>query len=397
MTKLEMIPCSHYDVPWMENWLEEQSRKGYHFKNYWGALWAEFWVNEPREYRYRLEPCGKKNDAPDGEEQTVYRNAGWDYQGTVLRNSFRVWRSADPLAQEVHTDPVAQGYGYDWLQRRIRRNTVITWIIVLLEVLWLGWAFAGMNMTVRAMIRGSSSLLPQLGMSFAMLTHGLYVDLSDLLAMRRLRNSLRAGVAPARKGRRIPHRKIAWWLLTGCLMVYLVFVFWPGQGQGDGWEGMPADAPPVPHVYGTELDGSAQTELDVWLDGYLLGTRITVNEGEGERYLIQVDEQGREWMGRRYPASSNVWKTVTAGLGRALTKELAEELREEYPNAALLSHPAFEMVWYAVDETGRQYLLIGSGKYVLQYDTTAPADLREHLDLFAAVLAREYNWKELTD
>ena len=81
MTKLKMIPCSHYDVPWMESWLEEQSRKGYHFKNYWGALWAEFWVNEPREYRYRLEPCGKKNDAPDGEEQTVYRNAGWDYQG----------------------------------------------------------------------------------------------------------------------------------------------------------------------------------------------------------------------------------------------------------------------------------------------------------------------------
>ena len=54
-------------------------------------------------------------------------------------------------------------------------------------------------------------------------------------------------------------------------------------------------------------------------------------------------------------------------------------------------------MWYAADETGRQYLLIGSGKYVLQYDTTAPADLREDLELFAAVLAREYNWKELTD
>jgi len=397
MTKLKMIPCSHYDVPWMESWLEEQSRKGYHFKNYWGALWAEFWVNEPREYRYRLEPCGKKNDTPDGEVQTVYRSAGWSYMGTVLRNSFRVWRSADLLAQEVHTDPVAQGYGYDWLQRRIRRNTIITWIIILLEVLWLGWVIAGTNLTVRAVIRGSSSLLPQFGMFFAMLTYGLYVDLSDLLAMRRLRNSLRAGVAPARKERRIPHKKIAWWLLTGCLMAYLVFVFWPGQGQGDSWKGTPADAPSVPHVLGTELGDPEQAKVDIWLSRYLLADRITVDEGEGERYVVEVDERGREWIGRRYPASTDMWKTVTDGLGWALTKELAEELREEHPDAEPLSHPAFETVWYAADETGRQYLLLNAGKYVLQYDTTVPADLREHLDLFAAVMAREYNWKELAD
>lgn len=395
MTKLKMIPCSHYDVPWMEWWLEEQSRKGYHFKNYWGAVWAEFWVNEPREYRYRLEPCGKKNDTPDAEVQTVYRNAGWDYQGTVLRNSFRVWRSADPMAQEVHTDPVAQGYGYDWLQRRIRRNTVITWIIVLLEVLWLGWVIAGTNLTVRAAIRNDGNLIPLLAVFFAMLNYYLYTDVSDLLAMRRLRNSLRAGVAPPRKGRRIPHKKIAWWSVTGCLIVYVLFVFWPGQR--DTWKGAPADVPLTPHVLGTELNGPPQEKVNIWLSRYLLADYITVDEGEGERYLIQVDEQGREWMGRRYPAASNVWKTVTAGLGRALTKELTEELREEHPGAERLSHPAFETVWYAADETGRQYLLIGSGKYVLQYDTTAPADLREHLELFAAVLAREYNWKELTD
>ena len=295
MTKLKMIPCSHYDVPWMEWWLEEQSRKGYHFKNYWGAVWAEFWVNEPREYRYRLEPCGKKNDTPDAEVQTVYRNAGWDYQGTVLRNSFRVWRSADPMAQEVHTDPVAQGYGYDWLQRRIRRNTVITSVLVLLELAWLAWIIVGANLTVRAAIRSSSNLIPQFAMLFAMLTSYLYADLSDLLAMRRLRNSLRAGVAPTRKGRRIPHRKIAWWLLTGCLMVYLVFIFWPGQGQGDSWEGMPANAPSVPHVYGMELNGSPQEKVDIWLSRYLLADYITVDEGEGERYVVEIDKQGREW------------------------------------------------------------------------------------------------------
>lgn len=397
MTKLKMIPCSHYDVPWMEWWLEEQSRKGYHFKNYWGAVWAEFWVNEPREYRYRLEPCGKKDDTPDGEVQTVYRNAGWDYQGTVLRNSFRVWRSADPLAQEVHTDPVAQGYGYDWLQRRIRRNTVITSVLVLLELAWLAWIIVGANLTVRAAIRSSSNLIPQLAMLFAMITSYLYADLSDLLAMRRLRNSLRAGVAPTRQGRRILHRKIAWWLLTGCLMVYLVFVFWPGQGRGVWWSGAPADAPPVPHVFGTELGGPPQENVDIWLSRYLLADYITVDEGEGSRYFDHVDEQGHEWFSYYYPASTEMWDTITDGLGRALTKELTEELREEHPGAERLSHPAFETVWYAADETGRQYLLIGSGKYVLQYDTTAPADLREHLELFAAVLAREYNWKELTD
>ena len=300
------------------------------------------------------------------------------------------------MPQEIHTDPVTRGYGYDWLQRRIRRNAAITLAIVLVELVWLGWIIVGANLTVRGVIRSSSNLIPQLAMLFAMLTSYLYTDIADLLAMRRLRNSLRAGVSPTRKGRKIPHKKISWWMLTACLIVYLVFVFWPGQGQGDSWKGVPADAPSAPHVYGTELDGPPQEEMRIWLHRYLLADYITADEGEGELYIVEVDEQGREWKASRYPASTEMWKTVAARLGRALAKDLAAGFREEHPGAMLLAHPAFETVWYAADETGRQYLLAGNGCLVLRYDTTAPADLREHLDLFAAVLAREYNWEELT-
>jgi hypothetical protein len=89
--------------------------------------------------------------------------------------------------------------------------------------------------------------------------------------------------------------------------------------------------------------------------------------------------------GKAEPASDNVTPTLETRIAA-----------ENYISPSSV-YAAEDGTVYAADETGRQYLLIGSGEYVLQYDTTAPADLREHLELFAAVLAREYNWKELTD
>lgn len=115
----KILPVSAYDIPGLEQWLEEQARAGL-FPVHLGA-YASFRRDGVPGARFRLDPFGRAGPEPSEEQRELYQTAGWEY---VLSMSpgFYLFSTADPAAPELHTDPVTQGLSLDRLSRQIKRS-----------------------------------------------------------------------------------------------------------------------------------------------------------------------------------------------------------------------------------------------------------------------------------
>lgn len=383
-----IIPYTIYNVPAVESWLEKMSRKGLHFKKFTAAPWAEFHVGEPRDYRYRLEPCRKRETEPDRETIMVYHHAGWDYVTTRKDKSFHVWRSQKNIEpQELHTDPVVQSYSYDWLERRVKRNTVIILLTVIAAVLCILWFLGGAS--VGTIIHPSSTLVPQLIFVASMYSFFVYQAVSDLTAMRRLLRTLRAGVPIARGHRPFPVRKLAWYGYFAALAVYLVLIWLEPANQGLNWDGDPAEYPvPIPFVSVEQLGREEQTSGWVAWDTSYLMEKVTIVEGnEGEYSALQG------WIGRDLTNRTVVQRLRLPLMADDLLADLAEYERLRMPIVEQLQDDRFDEAWYSANEE-KQVLTLRRGACVLQCFLSVPEDLREHLDLFAEAMNVEVRLPE---
>ena len=130
----ELRPANVYDVAANETWLEDMAREGYRLTGFtgWSGIFEKV---EPAECRYRMSPLLKKEKAPDPEWAETCAQMGWTYAAT-LGGAFHVWRCDDPEAPELDTDPVVQGEGYRYLERRMVRDSVgsLLLTVVLLAV-----------------------------------------------------------------------------------------------------------------------------------------------------------------------------------------------------------------------------------------------------------------------
>ena len=389
---INIIPCSIYNVPAMEAWLEKMSRKGLHFHKFTGAPWAEFYVGEPREWSYRLEPCRKKEKSPDSETIAAYHAAGWDYVSTRKDKTFHVWRSrGNAERREIHTDPVVQGYSYEWLEKKLRRDSVFNLLVIAAAVVTILWMLSGVK--VSSVISNDRGLISQLFWVVSMYSFFIYQIFSDLRALRKLVKSLRAGV-PMERGRWVfPGRRLAWYGYFGAFVLYLVLIWYqPGTVEAE-WEGDPATYPdPLPYVSVEQLGREEQVEWAVYWETSYLAENLEIVEGDYVSYVVTEGPMA-SWRTGYYPGRTSVWRLRLKFMADDLLADMVEYQKNNMPLVEQLQDERFDEAWYAADEE-KQLLLLRRGEYVMRYVARVPEDLREHLDLFAEAMEWEYRLPE---
>lgn len=116
-TVWKMLPVEPFDMRGLEEWLSAMAAKGLHLA-YIGEYTARFQPGTPQEgVRYALDV--KDWADIDPERNALYEQAGWEYVNT-LRGLYYVYRTQDPDAPALHTDPVTQSFTFDRLLRRLR-------------------------------------------------------------------------------------------------------------------------------------------------------------------------------------------------------------------------------------------------------------------------------------
>lgn len=101
-----LCPCHGYDVEGIQTWLEKLSQEGLHLSTEgttFGLLTFE--RAAPRRFRYRLEAIGKSSRATN-EFHGIAAEFGWEF--VCEYSSFQIFRTEDPQARELNTDPTIQ-------------------------------------------------------------------------------------------------------------------------------------------------------------------------------------------------------------------------------------------------------------------------------------------------
>ena len=111
----KMLPVESFDMRGLEEWLSAMAAQGLHLAKIGGSF-ARFQPGPPQAgARYALDITGPTDIERDRNE--AYAQAGWDYV-TTLRGLYYVYRTLDPDAPALHTDPVTQSFTFDRLLRR---------------------------------------------------------------------------------------------------------------------------------------------------------------------------------------------------------------------------------------------------------------------------------------
>lgn len=137
-------PCPAYDVEGMESWLSDMAHKGLFLaKDGFFAGVATFEYGSARNVKYRLEAAQKSTSMwsedggePDPEQVELSERYSWSY--IAKRGDFYIYRSFDPGARELNTDPEVQALALNVVKKRkgSAAFTLLFWLI-LYPILWL--------------------------------------------------------------------------------------------------------------------------------------------------------------------------------------------------------------------------------------------------------------------
>ena len=183
-----------------------------------------------------------------------------------IRDRFRTW---EPDAPELHTDPVVRGYGLDKLARLVRwfaTPMLICALVILALPLWLLLAW---DEPVLSLVTGSGDNLFLCILSEWIAIYMSFRSFSSFFALRR---RLRAGKEPRRSGWRCSARINAACLAGSFILVALSFAVL-AAGRGMRWEGETATVNrPFPDFALEELEAVSYTHLDVYKRQFPLDT-----------------------------------------------------------------------------------------------------------------------------
>lgn len=185
-------PCAGWDIEGIQTWLEDMAAKGLHLEADGAFLGIfSFLKGEPKAVRYRLTPVKRKrgffadNDVPDAEEQAFSETCGWEY---VLRHGyFFVYRTSDPEARPLHTDPRVHGLAIRALGRQqcgMLFSEILFWVI------WLGLR----GSSVLSVFRAAAVIGPLFVLSVAgLVAWAVLLAVHLLLGLGRYRKRLQNG------------------------------------------------------------------------------------------------------------------------------------------------------------------------------------------------------------
>ncbi len=153
----KLIPVEHEDIFSLEEYFRHMSLMGLHFEKFFG--YATFIKGENTGYRYRLEPMDTSRAWPDHEKMCHYEECGWEFVNK-FGNMYEVYRTSDPDAAELHTDPVAESFAYENIVKRMKRDMIgmIIYNIFLLGSIFGLYFFA--PTPVLLLVESASYILP---------------------------------------------------------------------------------------------------------------------------------------------------------------------------------------------------------------------------------------------
>ncbi len=186
-----LTPCPDWDVEGVESWLTDLAGEGLLLAEdgIWGRT-AAFTRGEPRRMKYRLEAAPRSPSLwdenggnPDPEAVELGERYGWRY--VARYGEFYIYRSADPSARELNTDPAVQALALAAVEKR-RRGAVfriVAWWVLYLVLFARHGLFIGILST---------------GTGFALFEAFLLLwvcgdDLAAAVSLGRLRKRLQAG------------------------------------------------------------------------------------------------------------------------------------------------------------------------------------------------------------
>ena len=119
-----LSPCPSYDVEGMESWLTDMAKDGLVLdKDGFFAGVATFKQSNPQYLKYRLEAAQKSTSMwaddggePDREAVELSDKYGWEY--IAKRGDFYIYRSSEPGARELNTDPEVQAIALNTVRKR---------------------------------------------------------------------------------------------------------------------------------------------------------------------------------------------------------------------------------------------------------------------------------------
>lgn len=134
--------CPSYDIVSIQHWLERMAEKGLILdaEGYVFGIF-QFQKGAPQPIRYRLEPITShaaadplSPESPVPEVLELNREYGWEYWGRYL--DYYLYRTLDPNARELNTDPVVQAMALEPVRKR--RAFQLACVVVYLFSLLLG-------------------------------------------------------------------------------------------------------------------------------------------------------------------------------------------------------------------------------------------------------------------
>ena len=189
-------PCPPYDVEGMESWLSDMAAQGWKLEpdDFFLGI-AAFGKTDPAPVRYRLEASPKKvsgwdddGGVPDREALELNEEYGWDYAGR--RGQFFLYRSEDPRARELHTDPRVQALAIRAVEKRRLREILFLgafWLLQFLTHFWRGSSF---------LLFAVKAGLPTVLLLGLVLLGVLAFGIGEILSLRRLKKRLKEGIPP---------------------------------------------------------------------------------------------------------------------------------------------------------------------------------------------------------
>lgn len=390
-TVYKQLPDSLYNIPAVESWLEDMSRKGWRCAGFWNDGWVKFQKAAPEDCQYRLEPqLENRPEQPDAEMWNVYEGAGWSYVDSTYWKDFCLWRSTRPDALPLRTDPAADSYAYEYLWKRYRlRLAASAAALGLLALLWAGSIFYG-GMPVRNLLANPVQVW-QLLAATCLLLGLLATAAADTRMLRRLLTALKTGIpmpsrAPSR--RRLLLNRTFRWTGTAVNVLILLFLFlWAGVNNTSRPLSELPDAP------------TCLTALSLWENPADVAVR---------RHPISLGGQVWEAGGGGY---DGLWDPEAANPVTGLVRTVRERQMEYYaPRLSFLAEPLagelarayipqetgvpaepletadFDKAYYLLDQNGVQHLAACRNGKALYIRLAGGPDLRGELPTIAAAL-----------
>lgn len=221
------LPVEPFDLAGLEDWLSAMAAQGLHLLKI-NENFARFTPGPPKlGARYGLDVAGPC--AIDRERNEDYAQMGWEYVTTfpisLAESMYYIYRTDDPGAPPIHTDPVIQGLALKKLIRRLRYILVLS-VILVLFLLRINPAalLADPWSPLRFALLKTENAILWLALMVPYLLVRFIPQLRQLRVLKRLQRQLADGI-PLDRSRRWPRRfspALLDWGVIGLMVITLI-------------------------------------------------------------------------------------------------------------------------------------------------------------------------------